>query len=402
MKKTLLATALLAGFVSAASAQSSVTLYGVVDAALSYTNYSYSNSTTGSVGTSQFGARNGQQSGSRWGMKGVEDLGGGSAAIFQLESGIVPGNGTQSDSARLFNRQSWFGVQNAAFGAVKFGRQNSVSYDYMGLKTDPFEIASALVGSTTAFTWNSNRYDNLLSYETPVMSGFQAKVGYSFAAGNASYYQTTTAAGAVAYTAGSAAAAYNFNTQNNLTGFTAGAKYSNGPLYLVATYEQLNPNQNIVGGLNNVNGFIVGGTYDFGVAKVYADYGRQYNGLLAGGNQQMQGITTTDITDASSATTGNVVFAPGVAVNAYLVGLSAPVGPNGTLLASFQAANPNSAFSQNAVYVSQANQSTYSLGYSYNFSKRTNLYAFGSYTSNYAMVSGLNATQVMVGLRHTF
>ena len=109
MKKTLLATALLAGFVSAASAQSSVTLYGVVDAALSYTNYSYSNSTTGSVGTSQFGARNGQQSGSRFGMKGVEDLGGGNGAIFQLESGFNPGNGTQSDSARLFNRQSWFG-----------------------------------------------------------------------------------------------------------------------------------------------------------------------------------------------------------------------------------------------------------------------------------------------------
>ena len=65
-------------------------------------------------------------------------------------------------------------------------------------------------------------------------------------------------------------------------------------------------------------------------------------------------------------------------------------------------ANPNAAFSQSAAYVSSANQSTYSLGYTYNFSKRTNLYAFGSYTSNYAMVSGLNATQVEVGLRHTF
>ena len=402
MKKTLLATALLVGFASVASAQSSVTLYGVVDAALAHTNYSYSNSTTGSVGTSQFGARNGQQSGSRWGMKGVEDLGGGNQAIFQLEQGFNPGNGSASDSARQFNRQSWFGVQGASWGAVKFGRQNSVSYDYMGLKADPFEIANALTGSTTAFTWNSNRYDNLLSYETPVLSGFQAKVGYSFAAGNASYYQTSTATGATSYTAGSAAATYNFNTQNNLTGFTAGLKYANGPLYLVATCEQLNPNQNIVGGLSNVNAFILGGTYDFGVVKVYADYGRQYNGLLAGGNQQMQGITTSDITDPSAATTGNVVFAPGVAVNAFLLGLSAPIGTNGNFLASWQMANPNSAFSQNAVYVSQSNQSTYSLGYTYNFSKRTNLYAFGSYTSNYAMVSGLNATQVEVGLRHTF
>jgi predicted porin len=72
MKKTLLAAALLAGFAGAASAQSSVTLYGIVDAGLQYTNFSYSNS---AASTSSLGVKSGGQSGSRFGLKGVEDLG---------------------------------------------------------------------------------------------------------------------------------------------------------------------------------------------------------------------------------------------------------------------------------------------------------------------------------------
>ena len=398
MKKTLLAAALLAGFAGAASAQSSVTLYGIIDGGLSYTNYSYSNATTGSVGTSQFGWRNGGQSGDRWGMKGVEDLGGGNQVIFNLEQGFNVGNGSAADGTRQFNRLSWFGVQNAAWGNVKFGRQNSLAWDYMGVVTDPFQIAGSQASSTTTITWNSSRYDNLLSYETPNLSGFQAKVGYSFAAGQASAYQNSNG---TSYTTGSSAATYNFNTQNNMTAVTAGIKYSNGPLYLTATYDQINPNQNIVGGLNSVNGLIVGGYYDFSVVKVYANYSRQTGGLLAGGASSLIGLSSADITDPSGATTGSVIFAPGVQVNGYMFGVSAPVGANGSFLAEWQMAQPNGTFSSLANgYVSTANENVYSLGYTYNFSKRTNLYTFASYANNFAMVSGLNATQVTVGLRH--
>ena len=188
-----------------------------------------------------------------------------------------------------------------------------------------------------------------------------------------------------------------------MTAVTAGAKYSNGPLYLTVTYDQINPNQNIVGGLNSVNGLIVGGYYDFSVVKAYANYSRQTGGLLAGGASALIGTTTSDITDPSGATTGSVVFAPGVQVNGYLLGLSAPIGANGQVLAAWQMSQPNGTFSSLAnTYVSSANENVYSLGYTYQMSKRTNMYAFASYANNFAMVSGLNATQVTVGLRHLF
>jgi len=396
MKKTLLAAALLAGFAGAASAQSSVTLYGIVDAGLQYTNFSYSNS---AASTSSLGVKSGGQSGSRFGLKGVEDLGGGNQAIFNLESGINVNNGTPADPSRLFNRLSWFGVQNAAWGNVKFGRQNSLAWDYMGVVTDPFQINNSVTASTATITWNASRYDNLLSYETPVISGFQAKVGYSFAAGQASYYQNSTGG----YTAGSSAATYNFSTQNNMTAVTAGAKYSNGPLYLTVTFDQINPNQNIVSGLNSVNGLIVGGSYDFNVVKVFANYSRQTGGLIAGGANGLFGQSTADIADASAATTGSVVFAPGVQVNTYMLGVSAPVGANGTVMAEWQMSQPNGTFSSLANgYLSTANENVYSIGYQHNLSKRTNLYAFAGYGSNYAMVSGLNVTQVNIGMRHLF
>ena len=395
MKKTLLAAALLAGFAGAASEQSSVTLYGIVDAGLQYTNFSYSNS---AASTSSLGVKSGGQSGSRFGLKGVEDLGGGNQAIFDLESGINVNNGTPGDSARLFNRLSWFGVQNAAWGNVKFGRQNSLAWDYMGVVTDPFQINNSITASTATITWDASRYDNLLSYETPVISGFQAKAGYSFAAGQASYYQNGSS-----YTAGSGAATYNFNTQNNMTAITAGAKYSNGPLYLTVTYDQINPNSNVVSGLNSVNGLIVGGYYDFSVVKLFANYSRQTGGLIAGGANGLFGQSTVDIADASAATTGSVVFAPGVQVNTYMLGLSAPVGANGMVMAEWQMSQPNGTFSSLANgYLSTANENVYSIGYQYNLSKRTNLYAFAGYGSNYAMVSGLNVTQVNIGMRHLF
>jgi len=188
-----------------------------------------------------------------------------------------------------------------------------------------------------------------------------------------------------------------------MTAITAGAKYSNGPLYLTVTYDQINPNSNVVSGLNSVNGLIVGGYYDFSVVKLFANYSRQTGGLIAGGANGLFGQSTVDIADASAATTGSVVFAPGVQVNTYMLGLSAPVGANGMVMAEWQMSQPNGTFSSLANgYLSTANENVYSIGYQYNLSKRTNLYAFAGYGSNYAMVSGLNVTQVNIGMRNLF
>jgi len=127
MKKTLLAAALLAGFAGAASAQSSVTLYGLVDGGLRYAQVSRNNLD----GTNNVGLAYGQQSGNRFGMRGVESLGNGNNAIFMIESGFDLGNGTSQQGGRLFGRQAWMGVENTAWGQVRLGRMINLTTDYL-------------------------------------------------------------------------------------------------------------------------------------------------------------------------------------------------------------------------------------------------------------------------------
>jgi GBP family porin len=91
MKKTLILAAVAASFASAAYAQSSVTLYGVVDAGFTYVNNEAS--ATGSARHPAYSLTSGNVDGSRWGLRGKEDLGGGYAAVFTLESGFSVGTG---------------------------------------------------------------------------------------------------------------------------------------------------------------------------------------------------------------------------------------------------------------------------------------------------------------------
>lgn len=91
MKKTLLAAALLAGFAGVAQAETSVTLYGIIDTGIGYNKISGAGKNNGS----RVGMINGVQNGSRWGLRGTEDLGDGLQAVFQLESGFDSGNGSR-------------------------------------------------------------------------------------------------------------------------------------------------------------------------------------------------------------------------------------------------------------------------------------------------------------------
>ena len=99
MKKTLLAAALVTGFAGVAHAESSVTLYGIVDAGYGYQSSeakfkgSANSNLNGKVTTDNIGGHSGVRNGSRWGLKGSEDLGNGTSAIFVLESGFDLGNG---------------------------------------------------------------------------------------------------------------------------------------------------------------------------------------------------------------------------------------------------------------------------------------------------------------------
>jgi general bacterial porin, GBP family len=187
MKKTLLAAALLAGFAGVAQAETSVTLYGIIDTGLGYNKISGG---TDAQNGSKFGMINGVQNGSRWGLRGSEDLGDGLRAVFQLESGFDSGNGTSAQGGRLFGRQATVGLASDSWGQLDFGRQTNIASKYFG-SIDPFGagFGQANIGMGLSAT-NTVRYDNMVLYQTPSFSGFQFGVGYSFNANDTNAAQT--------------------------------------------------------------------------------------------------------------------------------------------------------------------------------------------------------------------
>ena len=116
MKKTLLALAVLGTFAGVASAQSSVTIYGIVDASI----VSMDNGATTNGRTTRMDS--GRDSASRIGFKGVEDLGNGLKATFLLESGFAADTGALASANSLFNRLSYVGLESNSWGGLRLGR----------------------------------------------------------------------------------------------------------------------------------------------------------------------------------------------------------------------------------------------------------------------------------------
>ena len=272
MKKlTLVAGAVLA-LVSTTSAlaQSSVTLYGIVDAAVTYTS---KQTTTGGART---GIDGGQLATSRWGMRGTEDLGGGLKANFVLEStiandtgaggGTFGGNtttagvvaaGTTSNS--MFDRQATVGI-SGDFGAITLGRQNTVVVDAIAL-AEPSSFAQAGNNPNVAYsllnsgalygTFGSNdggaafRQNNSIRYATPVMSGFGGALMYGFGEQPVNSSANSYAGISGFFTTGASGVSLGYAKLNNradnskLTMFAGGAKYAvTSELTLRATYAQ--------------------------------------------------------------------------------------------------------------------------------------------------------------------
>ncbi|MEM5383445.1 porin [Paraburkholderia phymatum] len=176
MKRIALSTLSLAllGAAGAAHAQSSVTLYGLIDESIQYVH----NANRANQNLWQMYAGNIQ--GDRFGLKGTEDLGGGLKAIFQLESGFDVNSGKMGQGSRLFGRQAYVGLTHDAYGTVTLGRQ----YDPLVDMVQPL-TADNYFGST--FTTpgdvdnndNSSRTNNAVKYVSPVFSGFQFEGMYA-------------------------------------------------------------------------------------------------------------------------------------------------------------------------------------------------------------------------------
>ncbi|MBY4869572.1 porin [Burkholderia sp. Bp9017] len=213
MKKLALSTLSLAllGAAGAAHAQSSVTLYGVIDTsiALVHGNDGQANNMVQML--------SGNLQGSRWGLKGAEDLGGGLKAIFQIENGFNPGTGKLSASNTIFNRQAYVGLQSNQYGTLTLGRQYDPVVDLVQAVTaDNYFGSFFATPGDVDNNDNSLRVSNAIKYASPVWNGFQFEgmYGLSGVAGRPGQGQTW-----------SAAAAYN----NGPIGIAAGYFYANNP-----------------------------------------------------------------------------------------------------------------------------------------------------------------------------
>ncbi|GGC82757.1 porin [Undibacterium terreum] len=237
MKKSLLAVALLGAFSGAAFAQSSVTVYGLIDAGISRDD-------NGAPAGAKLGQDSGLQNGSRLGFKGTEDLGGGLKANFVLESGIKEDTGTYDQGGLSFGRQAYVGL-SGDFGSVNLGRQKSITYT-ISETVDPFSLG--LAGNIDRLFKTGSRRDNAVTYTTTNLSGFTGSAQYAFGevAGN--------------------------NTANRTLGVSG--TYAAGPVYAAIAYEKVNDANGNLGLASASAGkkLFVGGTYDFGVAKAHAAY----------------------------------------------------------------------------------------------------------------------------------
>ena len=211
MKKSLLAMAALCALTGAAHAQSSVTLYGVLDQSLNWQN--------NANGKSQFSMASGMMQGSRFGLRGAEDLGGGMKAIFVLESGFNGNNGQSGQGGLLFGRQAFVGLATDKYGTVTFGRQYDSVVDFvapLAMGSQWGAGISAHPGDVDNFN-NSYRTNNTIKYTSLNYAGFNFGATYSV--------------GGVAGKAG----------RNQI--WSLGASYANGPVVLSAGYLQAkNPN----------------------------------------------------------------------------------------------------------------------------------------------------------------
>ncbi|ALK33385.1 porin [Burkholderia plantarii] len=181
MNKHLLPAAVAMAMAAPVFAQTSVTLYGVIDEGFNYTSNVGVNGTNHSV----YALASGYAQRSSWGLRGAEDLGGGLKAIFTLESGFDVNNGSLSNGGRLFGRQAFVGLTHAQYGALTLGRQYDSVVDYLA----PLTAAGSWGGMLMSHPFDNDNVDNTarannsVKYASPDFGGLTFGGAYSFSNG---------------------------------------------------------------------------------------------------------------------------------------------------------------------------------------------------------------------------
>ena len=366
MKKTLAAVAVLGAFAGSAIA-ADVTLYGVVDMGLNYTHVDMDQANVDDVDSFQM--KSGQQSGSRWGLKGTEDLGNGLTVGFVLENGFTADDGADGGNS-MFDRESMLFLEGG-FGKLAFGRigsfnQGQGSFSKIGMLT-PFGTSfgdyAAQAGNIFA---SSTRYANSIVYETPSFAGFQVTAMYSM--GNTDGKGTENESDTDRY-------------------YGIAATYENGPAaaYLAVdstnykSYGVLNGND-----MNDAWTVTLGGSWDFEVVKAYL--GAQYfdEALIS---------NIGGIVDNNSVKTFGGVETSAMKITGYSVtlGADAPVAGGKLMAAAAYVDAEQSDFEEDyGVGEFDFTRWIVSVGYDYPLSKRTNVYGVMSYMDDEIEGKGAN------------
>jgi len=267
MIKHLLGLCTLAASATTVFAQSSVTLYGVAEAGLLYSN--------NSGGASLAMLNSGSIQGSRWGLRGAEDLGGGKKAVFNLENGFSVANGHQGQGNAEFGRQAYVGLSSNNVGMLTLGRQYDSVVDYTG----PFEAGDQWATYFGAHPGdldnmnNANRTNNAIKYTSPTRSGVTFGGVYSL--------------GGVA----------GQTSQNQI--WSAGVGYNQGPIALgVAFLDVKDPNYSFFG--NNPTSSTTAS--NMAASTVYSGYASaKTQQVIAAGGAYTVGAATIGATYSNTA-----------------------------------------------------------------------------------------------------
>lgn len=402
MKKTLVAVSVLGAFAGSALA-ADVQLYGILDTGVGYSHIDMD--TSGVDDVDSFEMKSGVGSGSRWGLKGTEDLGDGLTVGFILENGFDSDDGSEDSTGVMFNRESSLFLEGS-FGKLAFGRMGALNSGQSSWsKVGMINAFGTSYGEFTAQASNvfslAGQWDNMIAYETPDFAGFKLFTQYGMGSND------------------------NENESSSNRFYSLGVTYNNGPFAGYFAVDSINyktakfskgewPNNG--DDIDDSLTVTLGGSYDFDVVKIYL--GAQYfdevrlsslGGPICRANDVRDlGISGFDLSINDIAK-----------LKGYGISLSgdAPLAGGRVMFGlgyvdADAADSLDKALSQNIAGFRDFEIQRYvvSAGYSYPFSKRTDVYGVASYMQDNADTSRESGTleqdpsaySFYVGLRHRF
>ena len=403
MNKSLIALAVLGMLSGAVSAQSSVTLYGIVDIGVQWNKQGQTLPGASAVTQeSAFTIDSGYQSGSRLGFRGSEALGRNWNAVFTLEAGFDASTGTSLQGGRLFGRQAWAGLQHSALGTIALGRiatpsSGSGSFDLWS-PVDPFGCSWGVASlGGTFIPCATLREDNSIIWASPVWAGFKFAAQWS---ANVDLQDTQPSG-------------------RNTSAFNVGGNWTWGPLFVAATYDVINyascygtfstatqtcttAGNQVAAGHPDQKMLQLGGTFDVKFLKLHAAWADQSN------------ISTAITVSGIGSGLPSAIVPTGIGNydnSAWMAGVTVPL-LGGSLRASYQYSDAKNIVNGLAQF--EPDYSVWGIGFDYPFSRRTNLYVgYGQreWDGRVTQANGLalpeasqivDRSQFALGLRHLF